>query len=205
MSGIGRFKTFQKAAVHTVRNRGLQNAVGFCNPGTVEHWRDGKHFQNLTFHNGVTNEGLNDLLDHHFDLNVAVTAWHMGLIDLVGYSSLAVGDTYDNIDQAGNNWDEYKNYTVSASTVNRGVWAPDPASGQSISNTTQVIYDIVTPGGTAKGLFVVGHASGATANSLLKGDHASDGILWATALFDQGDTVVVNGDQLKITYTVSAS
>jgi hypothetical protein len=198
-------KTDQLASAQTVRGRELKTNFGFRNPGYAEVWRKGECIWESAFHNGVTNEGLNDLLDHHFDLNVAVTAWHMGLIDLVGYTALAVGDTYDNIDQAGNQWDEYKNYTVSASTVNRGVWSPDPASGQSISNTTQVIYDIVTPGGTVKGLFVAGHASGATANSLLKGDHASDGVLWATALFDQGDTVVVNGDQLKITYTVSAS
>ena len=58
----------------------------------------------------------------------------------------------------------------------------------------------VAGSGTVKGLFLVG---GGTASNT-KGDHASDGTLWATALFSSGDVVVQNGDQLKVTYTVSA-
>ena len=37
-----------------------------------------------------------------------------------------------------------------------------------------------------------------------KSDHTTNGCLWATALFTSGDVTVSAGDQLKVTYTVSA-
>ena len=202
-----KLKFGQKASLSMARRRELANELFFSNPVIVEHWRDGKMIGKYNTLNGVTNEGINDLLDHHFDLAAAVTAWYMGLINNSGYTALDASDIYDDIDQAGNGWDEFKDYTDNAnssSTVTRPVWNPDAASGQSISNSSQVIFDI-TASGTVKGLFIVGAPTGSTAVAANKGDHASDGILWATALFDQGDTAVVNGDQLKITYTVSAS
>ena len=126
----------------------------------------------------------------------------MLLIDNSGFTALDASDIYDDIDQAGNGWDEYKTYTDAGngdSTVTRPIWNPSPASGRSITNGTQTVFDM-TATGTVKGLGIVGGG----ANASDKGDHASDGTLWATALFDQGDTAVVNGDQLKVTYTVSA-
>jgi hypothetical protein len=174
----------------------LFNPRGFFE---VEHWRHGLLFATYRFKNGITNEGKDHIFNVHFDIVAKVSIWYMLLIDNANFTALAAGDTYDNIDQAGNGWDEFKSYTISAATAVRGTWNPDPASGQSISNGTQVVFDI-TAGGTVKGLGIVG--GGAASNT--KGDHAADGFLWATALFDQGDTAVVNGDQLKITYTVSA-
>lgn len=168
----------------------------------VEHWRHGLLLATHRFKNGIVNEGKDSIFDVYFDAATQITTWYMLLIDNANFTALAAADTYDNIDQAGNGWDEFKDYTDNAnagSTVTRPVWNPDPASGQSISNGTQTIFDI-TAGGTVKGLGIVG--GGAASNT--KGDHAADGTLWATALFDQGDTAVVNGDQLKITYTVSA-
>ena len=168
----------------------------------VEHWRNGLLFATHRFKNGIVNEGKDSILDVYFDSGTQITTWYMLLIDNASFSALAAADTYDDIDQAGNGWDEFKTYTDngnSSSTVTRPVWNPDPASGQSISNSSQTIFDI-TGTATVKGLAIVGGGA-ASAN---KGDHAADGTLWATALFDQGDTAVVNGDQLKITYTVSA-
>ncbi len=168
----------------------------------VEHWRQGLLLATYDFNNGITNEGKNSIFNVYFDSGTQITAWYMLLIDNANFTALAATDTYDNIDQAGNGWDEFKSYTDPGnadSTVTRPVWNPDPASGQSISNGTQVVFDI-TATGTVKGLGIVG--GGAASNT--KGDHAADGTLWATALFDQGDTSVVSGDQLKITYTVSA-
>ncbi len=60
--------------------------------------------------------------------------------------------------------------------------APNPASGQTISNDTVDLFDI-TGTGTVKGLFLVG---GGTAPEN-KGDHATESTLWATVLFDEGD------------------
>lgn len=168
----------------------------------VEHWRGGLVIANYHCPNGITNEGKNFLFDVMFDGDTAAATWYMLLIDLTGFTALANDDIYDDINQVGNGWDEFVDYTDPGngdSTVTRPVWNPDPASAQSISNGTQTIFDI-TDTGTVKGLGLVG--LGANANT--KGDHAADGKLWATALFDQGDTAVVLGDQLKVTYTVSA-
>lgn len=168
----------------------------------VEHWREGKLLGVHEFPNGIVNEGKNALLDIMFHAETQITAWYIGLIDNANFTALANDDTYDDIDQAGNGWDEFKSYTDAGnmdSTTTRPAWPEDAASAQSISNSSQAIFDI-TGSGTVKGLFIVGGG----ANSNVKGDHAADGTLWATALFDQGDTAVVNSDQLKITYTVSA-
>lgn len=165
----------------------------------VEHWRDGKRINEYHIPNGITNEGKNQLLDAQFHAITAITSWWIGLIDNAGYTALAATDTCDDIDQAGNGWDEFKLHTVAANPTNRAVWAEDAASGQSITNSTVAVYDI-TGSGTVKGLFLVG----GVANCLLKGDHDPGGTLWATALFGSGDVVVANGDQLKVTYTVSA-
>jgi len=193
----------QKASVELGRSGKAKGGVGsqFSPRGefVVEHWRDGLLLATHTMKNGITTEGKNHAFDSTFDAQSPITVWYMGLIDLTGYTALDATDTYDDIDQAGNDWDEFKDYDYSAVSTNRGVWSPDAASAASISNSTQVVFDI-TASGTVKGLFICG---GGAASSV-QGDHAADGTLWATALFDQGDTAVVNADQLKVTYTISA-
>ncbi len=168
----------------------------------VEHWRNGMLLQTHRFPNGIVNEGKDHLFDSTFDAATQITIWYMLLIDLTGFTALADDDTYDDINQAGNGWDEFTTYTDPSnadSAVTRPPWSPDPASAESITNSTQTVFDI-TGAGTVKGLGIVG--GGAASNT--KGDHAADATLWATALFDQGDTAVVNADQLKVTYTISA-
>lgn len=169
----------------------------------VEHIRDGKVIGTYDFPNGITNEGKNHLLDVHFHATSAITTWYLGLIDNAGFSALAAADIYDNINQAGNGWDEFSTYTDDAnsdSTVTRPTWTEGAASGQSITNASPIIFDI-TGTGTVKGVFLVGGT-----NAQTKGDHTAGSAhkLWATALFTGGDVAVLNGDQLKVTYTVSA-
>lgn len=185
--------------------------VSKCKPGlndlkcsgryVVEHWRDGQRINEYYFPNGITNEGKNQLLDTQFHAVAAITAWFMGLVDDLNYSALDATDTYDDIDQPGNGWDEFALYTDPGngdSATTRPSWDEAAASAQSITNNTVTVYDI-TGSGTVKGLFLCGGVG--TAN--VKGDHASAGKLWATALFS-GDVAVLNNDQLKVTYTVSA-
>lgn len=171
---------------------------------TVEHVRNGEVLRTESFPNGITNEGKNALLNVMFHGQTAITAWYLGLIDNTGYTALASADIYDNINQAGNGWDEFTSYTDAAnasSAVTRPAWAEDAASGQSITNSSVAVFDI-TGTGTVKGVFLVG---GGPAPST-KGDHdaSTSSKLWATALFGSGDVAVLNGDQLKVTYTVSA-
>jgi hypothetical protein len=62
-----------------------------------------------------------------------------------------------------------------------------------------VVFNI-NGSGSVHGLFLVGGGSAPTT----KNDAAGGGTLWAAAAFSSGTVTVQNGDQLKVTYTVSA-
>jgi hypothetical protein len=195
----------QAAGVEIVRGANRINTEKLPLRGrfVVEHIRNGKVIGTHDFPNGITNEGKNFLLDVMFHAQAAISTWYLGLIDNAGFSALAAGDIYDNIDQAGNGWDEFKLYTDAAnasSTTTRPTWTEGAASGQSITNSSVVVFDI-TGSGTVKGVFLAGGT-----NAQTKGDHTAGTAhkLWATATFTGGDVAVLNGDQLKVTYTVSA-
>jgi len=193
-----------KAGVEVVRPTKPQAASNLSPRGRfqVEHWRDGRLIGVYEFPNGITNEGKDQILNTQFDAATQITTWYLGLIDNANFTALAAADTYDEIDQAGNGWDEFSDYTDPGngdSATTRPVWNPGAAASQTITNGTVVVFDI-TATGTIKGLFLAG---GGTAPEN-KGDHAAGSTLWATALFDSGDVDVQNGDQLKATYTVTA-
>lgn len=199
---IRRAGNVQPAAAVPLTEELLSHIAEMRGKFIVEHWRKGKRYNEYHVQNGIVNEGKNKLLNVMFDASTQITTWYLGLIDNAGFTALAATDNYDNIDQGGNGWDEFKNYTDANngdSTTTRPQWQTDPASAQSISNSTTSIYDI-TGSGTVKGIFGVGGGT----SPQLKGDHQAGSTLWATALFTSGDVTVQNGDQLKVTYTVSA-
>jgi len=199
---VSRTNVGQSAGCSMVRARKSNEQLQPRGRFVVEHFRKGEKIGQYEFPNGITNEGKNKLLDVMFHAQSAITTWWLGLIDNSGYSALAAGDTYANIDQAGNGWDEFTDYTDpanSASASTRPEWTEGAASGQAITNGSPVVFDI-TSSGTVKGLFLVG----GIANAQNKGDHTAGGTLWATALFGTGDVPVNAEDQLKVTYTVSA-
>jgi hypothetical protein len=147
--------------------------------------------------NGVADEGKNNVLDTNFNNGVQCTIWLMSLIDSVGYTALAAGDTYQHINTV-NGWSEFTSYTISnGDTSSRPQWANDTASGQTITNTTKTLFNIVTAG-TLKGILLVG---GPTA--YIKGDNSSGNTLWSTALFVNGDVSVAAADQLRAVYTIT--
>lgn len=179
----------------------LASGLGLRGLFVVEHWRNGQRFNEYHFRNDIVNEGKNSLLNIMFNSGTQITTWYLGVIDNLNFSALANTDTYANIDQVGNGWDEFQGYTDANnadSATTRPVWQADAAASQSITNGTTSIYDI-TGAGTVKGLFTVGGGT----NPELKGDN-NNSTLWATALFTVGDVPVTIGDQLKVTYTVSA-
>ncbi len=197
-----RMNVGQNVGCRVIRARKSEDYLPLRGRFVVEHFRKGVKIGQYEFPNGITNEGKNKLLDVMFHSVSAITTWWLGLIDNSGYSALAAGDTYENIDQTGNGWDEFTDYTDAAnsgSASTRPEWTEGAATGQAITNGTPVVFDI-TGSGTVKGLFLVG----GIANAQNKGDHTSGGTLWATALFGTGDVPVNNEDQLKVTYTVSA-
>lgn len=167
----------------------------------VEHIRNGVRIGSYSFKNGITNEGKNILLDVMFNGVTIYNPWYLGLIDLANYTTLADGDTYDNIDQAGNGWDEFADYKIVADTTIRPEWTEGSASAQSITNASVVTF-IMTGAGDVKGVFLAGGENAATKSNHAPGTTPVNK-LWATALF-AADVPVVLDDQLKVTYTVSA-
>lgn len=177
---------------------GPLGVIGVRGKVHVEHYRGGKLLAVYDFPNGIVTEGKNKLLDVMFHGATALAEWYAGLIDLTGYTALAATDNYDDIDQAGNGWDEFKSYTVGGNATIRGTWDEGAASAGQITSSTVTTFDI-TGAGTVKGVFI---SAGTQAQT--KGDHTAGNTLWATALFTGGDVPVQNGDQLKVTYTVQA-
>jgi hypothetical protein len=199
---VSRMSVCQNAGCSLVRARKAEDQLQPRGRFVVEHFRRGEKIGHYEFPNGIANEGKNKLLDVMFHGVSAITTWWLGLIDNSGYSALAATDTYENIDQAGNGWDEFTDYTDAGnggSASTRPEWTEGAASGQAITNGSPVVFDI-TGSGTVKGLFLVG----GIANAQNKGNHEAGGTLWATALFGTGDVPVNAQDQLKVTYTVSA-
>lgn len=152
----------------------------------VEHVRDGVVLDTYDFNNDITNEGKNTLFDVMFasGTQIGSSSWFIGLISNSGYSALAAGDTMAS--HAG--WTEATGYTQST----RVAWGPGSAASQSITNASPATFDINATA-TIKGIFV-------TSNSTKGG---TTGKLWSTALFS-ADVPVTSGDQLRVTYTVSA-
>lgn len=167
----------------------------------IEHYRNGVKIDEWTADNAVVNQGKNHALDVLFNGATAHSTWYLGLIDNSGFTALAAADTYANINQVGNGWDEFDDYTDagnSDSAVTRPDWTQGSAASQAVTNSSVVVYDI-TGTGTVKGLFAV-----AGTNAQTKDDHTGSGnLLWCTALFNGGDKSVASSDQLKVTFTVS--
>jgi hypothetical protein len=171
----------------------MNNAVGgnFAIGGTfkVECFRaDGTKRWTKHVKNGIVNQGLNKLLNVMFQGATQITTWYLDLINTG--ATLAASDVYAT--HAG--W----TYSSAYSNATRPTWAPAASTAQSSTNTSTVDFTI---NGTAtiNGIAVV-------AGSSTKGDVASgSGVLWATGSFPGGEQPVVNGDTLKVTYTVNAS
>jgi hypothetical protein len=183
----------QSADCSAVRARGNEDHLQPRGRFVVEHFRKGVKIGQYEFSNNVTNEGKNQLLNVQFNAATAITAWYLGLIDGSGTPTLAVGDTYAQIGGT-NGWNESTIYTAST----RQAWGNGAAASQSVTNSTSVVFNM-NASGSVYGLFVVGGGSAAAT----KNDHSGGGTLWADAAFSSGTQTVTNGDQLKVTYTIS--
>lgn len=165
----------------------MKNKVGLRGRFQVVHSdKDGKIKGVYDIPNGITTEGLNHILNTEFHGSAQITTWYIGLVDNTSYVAFAAGDTAAEVGGT-NGWIENTDYTG----VNRIEWAEDVAAAGSITNSTTADFAI-DAGVTLKGIFVISsQAQGATT-----------GTLWSTAAF-ASNVSAVNGDTLKITYTVS--
>lgn len=184
---MNKFVLENKASAQMIRNRScFDKLFQLGNPVKVELYRQGELAEIIETFNDITNVGKNYILDVMFNggTQIANNSWFIGLISNSSYTGVAAGDTM----ASHSGWTEFTTYSQST----RVAWGSGAASGQATTNATAATFDI-TSSGTVKGVFVnsVSTKSGTT------------GTLWATALF-AADVPVSNGDQLKITYTVSA-
>jgi hypothetical protein len=199
----------QSAGVELVRpSKGVSDKLAAKGRFHVEHWRNGVKINEFDVSNFITDEGRTKLLEVMFHNGTKLTAWWMGLVSASSFTSYGQGDSYAQL--AGTNaWREFQDYTDNLNGGNAGT-RPTWGAGAvgvvshvaSTTNAAAAVFDI-TSGNTVKGLFIVGGT--ASPGSQTKGDTASsDGVLWAAAAFTAGDVAVLNGDQLKVTYTVTA-
>lgn len=172
---------------------------------TLRQVRGGETIQEMAFKNAITNEGMDRWLQkiHSGTLTTMASLNRMILIDSTGFTALAPTDNYDNINQAGNGWDEFTGYLNYSNGTTRAigalpvgkptspVWEPDGVLGDAAEfriNTTA----------TLKGVALV---LGGSINT--PGDHnPSNGTLFSTALFPS-DLEVVDEDILFVRYTLS--
>lgn len=150
----------------------------------VEHWRDGQLLAKIPLPNGITDVGMNTLLDVMFDSGTQITTWYIGLVNNSGFTSFANADT--SASHAG--WTEFTAYDE----ANRVTWAPEEPASRAISNSVTSSDFTINATGTLKGIFIISNNT--------KG--GATGTLWSTAAFSTTVNVVDN-DVIKITYTVS--
>lgn len=149
----------------------------------VEVIRAGVVVASMIVPNGIVDVGLNHILNTEFDGGAAVATWYIGLVDNASWSAFATADTMAS--HAG--WIENVAYSGGV----RGTWGAGAAASRSITNATATSFTM-TGGATLKGVFI-------TSSSTLSG---TSGTLWSTAAFASTVTVI-NGDVVKITYTIS--
>lgn len=180
------FELGQELSLKMARNRGSNNNLNCINPVFCEHWRKGRLLNVYKGFNDITNVGKNYLFNAGFNNGtvIANNSWFIGLITNSGYSALNNADTMSS--HAG--WAEATGYSQST----RVAWGSGTATAQSTSNASAAVFNM-TGTDTIKGVFI-------TSVSTISG---TTGTLWATALFG-ADVPVTNGDQLNITYTISA-
>lgn len=169
------------------RSRGPRGeALGLGGVFLVEcYGADGRLKWTDTAKNGVTKVGIEHALNVVFRGSTPSTSWYMGLITYPLTGGLA--DATDTMaSHAG--WSENAAYAA----ANRPQWSPGAPSAQAIVNGTTVDFAINATG-TIYGIFIVDNntKSGTT------------GTLFSTADFTGGQQAVVNGDTLKVTYTLS--
>lgn len=148
--------------------------------------KDGNIKHTEEVNNGITNEGKDKILDDMFNdgTQTANNSWFVALVDSSGYTGLNDSDTM----ASHSGWNEFTTY----SEANRVAWGSGAAASQSTTNSSPATFN-VNGSGTVNGVFVC-------TNNTKSG---TSGTLWATALFSAA-VPVSNGDQLRITYTVSA-
>ena len=151
---------------------------------TVRHLdKDGNLKGEYDMPNGIVDVGMNHMLETQFNGGTPITTWYCALIDNAGFSTLANADTMAS--HAG--WTKLTDYTEATHPE----WTAGTATGRAITNAATVDFSINATV-SINGIYITSQNVKAT----------DTGTLWSTASFASAVSAV-NGDTLKITYTVS--
>jgi hypothetical protein len=150
----------------------------------ILHYRDGILLNEYRIKNGITNEGLNDLLSSAF-IGTTQHTWYFGLIDGATSPTLDPGDTM----ASHPGWSENTDFNESP----RRTWSPVSSGVGKIVNTSYPEHTM-NASATIAGAFITSDST--------KGGTA--GVLWSTALFSNGSVELESGDVLKTYYELTA-
>jgi len=150
--------------------------------------KDGNTKWEVTEHNLVVNQGLQNMNAVYFAGTAATSTWYLGLVTGPGSgTTYAVGDTL----ASHPGWTEFTNYAGTRMTASFGT--PTTANPSVITNSsTPASFTISGAGGVVAGAFLCSVTTG------------TSGILFSGSDFQSpGDRTVVSGDTLAVTYTFS--
>lgn len=153
--------------------------TAWCIRGGKEIWRE--EFDNL-----VTTVGKNDLLDKYLKGSSYTQTIRMGLC---GTGTKAAGDTQAS--HAG--WSEVGGTNAPAYTGDRKDVVMGAAAAGVSTSPAQAFA--ITSGGTIAGCFINNGGSATKDNTT--------GVLFSAGNFTGGDRVVINGDTVNVTYSLT--
>jgi hypothetical protein len=166
-----------------------------------EKWRE-------SFHNVVTTEGKNSLLQHGFKGSSYTAAMFMGLIESTGYgfagangSGVAATNLAASITAAGgaspaNGWNEAQ----SSQVASRGTPSFGTPSAGSLALSAAVSFSIAAAV-TIRGCFMMIRSVAGVAPVATVGN--TTGAIYSAGLFSGGDRTLAGGDTLNVSYTAS--
>lgn len=145
----------------------------------------------LTAPNGITTLAKSALFNAFFKNGTRWTNWYVGLMDAFTYVTILPTDSM--VSHSG--WTEFLPYVTFDDIYGpRIAWGQGTASGGQITNSAQIVFKF-TNNGSVIGIFV--------STDQVKEHWEPTGMLWSTALF-AAPLSVADGDQLRVTYTISA-
>jgi hypothetical protein len=136
------------------------------------------------FHNLVTTEGKNKLLDAGFKSGIGAAAWYIGVVDNAGFSAYAAGDTAAS--HAG--WTELTAYDEA---TRQSLVTSTPAAGSTDNSANRGVFT-ANATKTARGCFL--------STSNVKGGGA--GSLYGVGDFTVARSVIA-GDPITVQVTLS--
>lgn len=165
-----------KPVTHAVRMSTVYSAVCRDAHGRVKWF--------ATAHNLVVTAGLNKILDATFKTGLAAPAWYIGL------KSTGTPDAAD-VMSSHATWTELVDY----SAATRPAFTPGTVLAGSVSNAVSPAVFTASGSMTVAGFFLT------TASD----KSGTTGTLYGAASFSEGNRVMVSGDTLSVTATLTAA